>query len=254
MYNLIDLTDKKIIVAGASSGIGEQTAITLSRLGAQMILIARREERLKAVIESLSGEGHAYYVADLSVVSAIADLVKKIVAEQGAIDGMVYAAGISANRPLAQHSPEKVQRMFNINCFGFLEMVRQISRKGRYNPGMRIVGISSTASLIGSKAQLAYCASKAGMDGAVRVMARELADKSICINTVAPAMIRTYMYDTYLEKFGDDSKSKENLLRRQYLGLGEPVDVANAIAFLISPAARFITGIMLPVDGGLTSS
>ena len=91
------------------------------------------------------------------------------------------------------------------------------------------------------------------MDSAVRCMAKELAEKGICINTVAPSMTATELYERYLEKYGEGSESNRELLSRQYLGIAQPQDIANAIAFLISPSARFITGITMPVDGGLST-
>lgn len=253
MVNLIDMTERKVVVTGASSGIGRQVAITLSQLGAKLVLIARREDKLQETVQALEGTGHCYYCADLSAVDSIEPLVKQIIAEQGAVDGLVYAAGVGTSLPLMQFKPEKVQKVFDINFFGFTEVVRQFCRKGRFNEGMRIVGISSIASMRGDKSHMAYSASKAAMDSAVRCIAREVADKGICINTVAPAMTATEMYVKYLEKYGEDSGSNEDLLKRQYLGIARTEDVANAVAFLLSPAARFITGITLPVDGGLTT-
>lgn len=254
MINLIDLTDKKIVVTGASSGIGKQTAITLSQIGAKLILVARREEKLQEVIQQLEGDGHSYYCADLSVVNDIEDLVKRIVAEQGKLDGMVYCAGITMNVPLAQLKPEKLQTLFDINFFAFTEFVRQVTKKNRFNEGMRIVGISSTASFIGNKAHEAYSASKAAMNGIIRCMAKELADKGICINAIAPGMVATEMYEEYLlSNGGEESEANQRLRKRQYLGIGKTTDIANAIAFMLSSASRFISGITLPVDGGSTS-
>lgn len=253
MYNLIDLTNRKIIVTGASSGIGKQTAITLSRLGAKIVLIARREEQLRQTMQELDGEGHSYYLADLSLTEEIEGLVKRIVKDQGALDGMIYAAGISIAQPFVMLDSEKVERLFRVNFFGFYEFSRQISKKHRYNPGMRIVGVSSSASMIGDKGQTAYSATKAAMNGAMRGIAHELCDRGICINTVAPGMTATEMYKAYVGRYGADGESNQTLLKRQYLGIAETEDIANAIAFLVSPAARFITGVTLPVDGGYTS-
>lgn len=254
MFNLVDLTGKKIVVTGASQGIGRDTAIMLSKLGAQIVLIARNEVNLQETMAMLAGENHRYYVLDIKNLDAIEACVKSIVSDIGKIDGLVYGAGVGLNRPLQLFKPSAVNNIMDINFNGFIEFVRCCTNKRNFNAGMRIVGISSSAAFRGSKAQTVYSASKAAMDGAVRCLARELAEKDICINTVAPAMIHTHMYDTYLAKYGADSDTNKRLLERQYLGIGKTQDVAAAIAFLISPAARFITGICLPVDGGTTSS
>lgn len=253
MNALVDLTNKRILVIGASSGIGKQTAITLSGLGAKLSLVARNEENLQKAVSELKGDGHDYFVSDVSDVESVEALIKEVVAKDGPLDGMVYSAGVGTALPLMQSKPEKVRDAFNVNFFGFFEAVRQISRKGRFNAGMRIVGVSSCASLRGDKSKAIYSSSKAAMDSAVRCMARELAEKGICINTVAPSMTATELYNRYVEKYGEDSDTNRELLTRQYLGIAHPQDIANAIAFLISPAARFITGITMPVDGGLTT-
>lgn len=253
MIDLVDLSEKRILVVGASSGIGKQTAITLSRVGAKISLVARSEEKLKAALADLEGDGHDYFAADVSALASVEALIKEIIAKDGSLDGLVYSAGVGAALPLMQSKPEKVQETFNVNFFGFFEVVRQVTKKGRFNPGMRIVGVSSCASLRGDKSKAIYSSSKAAMDSAVRCMAKELAEKRICINTVAPSMTATELYNRYIEKYGEDSETNKELLTRQYLGIAQPQDIANAIAFLISPAARFITGITMPVDGGLTT-
>lgn len=254
MLNLVDLTDRKIIVAGASSGIGKQTAITFSKLGAKLILVARRENLLQETLHELEGEGHSYYCCDLSNTGEIEGVVKQIVSEQGPVDGLAYIAGTGRSVPLPQFSPDKIEAVFKINYFGFIEFVRQISRKGRFNPGMRIVGVSSIAAFCGDPAHTAYSGSKAAIDGSIRCLAEELAPKGICVNSVAPGMTETPMFAGFSKNYGEESDSLAYILRRQYLGIGKPQDIANAISFLISPAARFITGTCLCVDGGYTTS
>lgn len=254
MKNIVDLSNKRILVAGASSGIGRQTAVLLSELGADVILLARREDKLQETRALLGGGNHAYYAADLTDLNLIESVIDSIVAEQGKLDGLVYSAGISLSLPLKMYKPEKLERVFTINFFAFIECVRQVTKKGHYNDGMRIVGISSAASLVGDKSHLGYSSSKAAMDAAVRCMAKELADRGICINTVAPAMTATEMHQQFVDKYGKDSQNYKEILSRQYLGIAETTDIANAIAFLLSTAARFITGITLPVDGGMTTS
>ena len=254
MYSRTDFKDRTIIIAGASSGIGKETAAVLSRLGAKLVLIARRGELLQKVAGELEGEGHACYTADLSRTDAIEGLVKQIVEEQGKIDGLVYTAGVNTSLPLNRSKPEMIQQVFNVNYFGFIEFVRQLCRKGRYNEGMCIVGVSSVAAVRGDKAHVAYSGSKAAMNASVRCIAKEVADKGIRINTVAPAMTGTDMYTQYVNECGEESGSGRELLKRQYLGLIGTEDVANTIAFLMSKSARMMTGLTVPVDGGLTTS
>lgn len=252
MHNLVDLSNKRILITGASQGIGQGTAILLSRLGAKLVLIARNELKLQETINMLEGNGHTFYSLDIEKLEGIDTCVKHIVADNGPLDGMVYCAGVGGGRPLQLFKPEIVQKMLNLNLCGFIEFVRCITKKKCFNPGMRIVGISSIAAFQGDKTHTIYSASKAGMDGAVRCMAKELAEKNICINTVAPAFVKTAMFNNFIANNGEDAVKK--ILDRQYLGLAEVEDIANAIAFLISPAARFITGICMPVDGGATSN
>lgn len=253
MYSLIDLSGKTVLIIGASQGLGKQTAITLSEVGAKCILVARNEEKLKKTLSALDGEGHGIKTLDVSVLNSIEPCIKEIVTEYGPFDGLVYAAGVTNDRPLNLLTPEIVDATLKTNLEGFLETVRCVCKRKRYNPGLRIVGIASTAALAGTKAHTGYSASKAGMNGAMQCLAKELAEKDICINTVAPAMIRTAMYEKWYQDNGEGSYPVEALKIRQYLGVGEPIDISNVIAFLLSPAAKFITGICLPIDGGSTS-
>ena len=254
MRDFINLSGKKVAVIGASSGIGKQTAIALASSGAQVILVARREEQLQNTVAMLEGSGHGYYAADISKLDEIEGLFKSIRETYGPIDGLVYCAGVNTTLPLLQLKPNKLQDTFTVNFFAFVEAVRQASRRGRFNEGMRIVAVSSNAAIRGDKAHTAYSASKAAMNAAVRCMAKELADKGICINAVAPAVTNTEVYQQYVAVSGGISESEKALLERQYMGLIEPQDIADAIIYLLSPAARMITGITLPVDGGLSTN
>ena len=122
MNTLIDLTGKHVLVIGASSGIGKQTAITLSSAGAKLTLVARTEDKLKTTLRELEGKGHAYYAADISELSGIEETVKQIIQKNGRLDGMVYAAGISMSMPLQMFKPEKLQSLFDVNFFVFVAL------------------------------------------------------------------------------------------------------------------------------------
>lgn len=250
MKNLIDFTNKHILVIGASSGIGRTTAITLSKLDARVDVMARNEEGLKTTLSMMDSKDNAFYLLNVADFDSIGKVIEKAVSERGAYDGLVYTAGIALNTPLNQTTLPKMQWVFNTNVFGFIETVKQISKKGRFNHGMRIVGVSSVASIRGDISQTVYSASKAAMDGAIRSLGGELARKGICINTIAPGIINTRMYQDYLRDYGTEGIRYEILLKRQVRGIGEPQDIANAIAFFLSPAARMITATCIPVDGG----
>ena len=247
------LRGKRVLVIGASSGIGAQTAVTLSGHGANVILAARREDKLREVMERLAPGEHGYYTLDVSEIDSIGEKLGLAVREFGKLDGMVYAAGIGLELPLRDLSYKRALPLFQTNYFGFLESVRQASKRGRYNNGMHIVAISSVSSIVGESAHTVYAATKAAVDASIRCMAKEFADKGICINSVAPSKIETQMYYSSLERIGEDSDAQRKTLSRQYLGIGKPADVAHAVCFLLSPESGFITGITLPVDGGYTS-
>ena len=145
-------------------------------------------------------------------------------------------------------------KVMNINFFSFIEIVRSLSAKGRYNPiGMNVVGISALGAYLGNSTKTAYCASKGAMNAAVRCMAKELASKNIRVNTVAPGVTDTPMARA-AEDYGADSIEHKMILARQYMGVCQPLDIANTIAFLMSDMSRMITGSCIAVDGGKLTS
>lgn len=177
MFNLVDLTDKTILVTGASSGMGKETAILCSKLGAKVILVARREDKLLNALMALEGKGHSYYCFDLNNLNEIESFIKKIIAEKGKVDGLVYSAGITSTRPLQSLKVDINKAVMDINYFAFVEIIRCITKRNFFKEGMSIVGISSISAKRGNQAKTAYCASKAAMDAAIKCMAKELAAK-----------------------------------------------------------------------------
>lgn len=252
MKNVMDFSGKTIVLAGAG-GIGAATAELLASFGARMILLDVVEEKLKEVFASLPGDGHAYYVCDFSAVESIEPLLTQMIQAQGPVDGYVHTTGIGAVRPLKMSKYDFMLRVMNINYFSFVEVVRCLTKKGSYNPGMNIVGISAVGAFIGNSTKTAYCASKSAMNSAVRCLAKELAPKGIRLNTVAPGATDTPMAKEAADYRDGTDEQKINAMR-QYLGTCQPQDIAYAIAFLLSDMSRMITGTCLPVDGGKLSS
>lgn len=247
------LSEKKILIIGASSGIGRKTAIQLSEQEAKVFLVARREEKLKETLAELEGNGHQYQTADMSNPKIIEELFRDIGNRFGPLDGMLYTAGMTATMPLSMLKTEKLNKVMTVHFFSFIEAVRQFSKKGRFNEGSRIVVMSSVSARCGDKGHTAYAASKAAIEGAVRCLANELAEKKINVNAVAAGMTRTEMLADFIKNNSEDSDAYRRIIDRQYLGIGNPEDIANVICFLLSPAARFITGASIPVDGGYTA-
>lgn len=246
MINLMELSNKHIIITGASSGIGRACAIQASRLGAKVTIIARSEDKLMETINLMEGSSkHTYYVFDLNHIEEIEALIKKIVIEQGAVDGLCHAAGIANPRTLKFSNPQYVNKIFNIHIFAFVELVRALSLKHNLNDGASLVGISSVAAERGNTAQAVYGAAKGAMNSFVKPAARELAKRKIRINNVAYGIVNTKMYQDFLETGGD-----EEVIKQQYLGLIDTETAANAVMFLLSGASKFTTGSIIPVYAG----
>lgn len=251
MINPMDLSGKQILVTGASSGIGRQTCITLSQLGAKVILIARNNKRLEETISMMEGSMHKQYVFDLTEIEGIESLIKTIVTEEGKFDGFVHCAGVGDSAPLAVTTYKMMDRMMKVHLYSFVEIVRVITKKKNINVGASIVGISSVASTRGDKGKVAYCTAKGAMDSSILPMATELGiSKKIRLNTINPGWVKTEMYYEYINEVGGETIRQTS--NKAILGDAEVTDIANVIAFLLSPVSCKITGQSIVVDGGVT--
>lgn len=251
MYNPMDLSGKRILITGAGSGIGRETAVVLSKLGASVVLLDIKEQGLKDTLSLMEdSEKHRSYVIDLSKMDEIEPLIREII-KDGPFNGFVHCAGIAPMRPFLMTKVSNIESVMKVNFYSFVEIVRILTKAKRgFVDGGSIVAMSSTGSIHGKPTKIAYSASKASIDAAIRCMTVELKDRKIRMNTVMPSWVRTQMYTSFMADYPDSSDVKE-IQERQYLGVTDPYEVANTIAFLLSDATKTITGTTILMDGGI---
>ena len=251
MINPMELTGKRILITGATGGIGRETAIQLSKLGAVVVITGRNEERLSETYDMLEGTGHSKYFLDLDDIDGIEGFIKHIVNNCGSFDGYAHCAGVAQMRPLKMTKKNNIIDMMNANFFSFVEIVRCITRKGCFSDEGSIVAVSSIASIQGKQSKLCYSSSKAALDASIRCLICDLKKKKIRVNSVMPCWVNTSLYKGYLNRYPDTFEVQE-IKEKQYMGVTEPVEVANTIAFLLSDAAKTITGTSVLIDGGMS--
>jgi NAD(P)-dependent dehydrogenase (short-subunit alcohol dehydrogenase family) len=252
MYNLIDLTNKHILITGASSGIGKETALLVSKLGARVSLVGRNKESLQIVLSQLEGNNNFIYDFDITNFNEIENLVKIIVENSGPIDGFVHSAGIEMTRPLKMLKVNHYNDVFDINLISALEITKFLTKNNNISDNASILFISSIVGILGQAGKTAYSASKGALIAASKCLAIELASKKIRVNTILPALVETEMSSKILESLSEENKFK--ILNMHPLGFGKPIDVANSAAFLLSSAAKWITGVEFIIDGGYSAS
>lgn len=243
------LEQKVAVVTGASRGIGKAIAKRLAKDGIFVVINYRgNEAQAKQVLKEIEEEHGkaAIYACDVSDFSACEEFIKDVIQTYGRLDILVNNAGITRDGLLMKMSEEDYDTVLQTNLKGTFHGIRFASRQMLRQKQGRIINISSVSGVLGNAGQANYCASKAGVIGLTKAAARELASRGVTVNAVAPGFIKTELTDVLSEQVQEHAKAQIPLG-----GFGEPEDVAEAVAFLSSEQARYITGQVLCVDGGM---
>lgn len=239
--------NKIAIITGGATGIGFAIAKKFVENNIKSVLVGRDATRLKIACETL-GELSDFIACDLSRLDKLPGVVKKINEKHGRIDILVNNAGMHLKKPISDVTDEEYQKVILINQTAMFSLTREVTGIMQQQCSGAVLNISSMASQYGLPNVIAYTASKSAIEGMTRAMAVELAQFGIRVNCLAPGFIKTNMSSLALEK---DPERKKRVLSRTPLGrLGKTEEVADAALFLVSRSASYITGVILPVDGG----
>ncbi len=252
---MITFNNKKILVTGASSGLGREVAIHLSELGAKVVLVARDENRLKETISLMKQpETHKYFCYDLEDIDNISTLISSCVEYDNIkFDGFVHCAGIPAIYPLKVLDYKKFEKVFKINTYSYLEIVKHISKKQNSNDGASIVFLSSCLTKYVKKAQIPYIMSKVSADSISKTLSLELIKRNIRVNSVLVGGVLTKMAeDTKKYRELTNDVEKTNLVEHYSVTfkLLSTKEVSNMVIFLLSNSAKYIVGENYFIDGG----
>ena len=237
-----------VLIANDGSETGYAIVKVLVDTGYEVFLVDRQPEEVKKKIEE--GTGVHLLGFDFYDTSLIGEEVTKLTQNGLTFSGFVYAAGIGGVRPLGLTTTAFAHQMMNANLYAFLEFARCVCKKQRFADGGSVVAISSVSSTRGLKSKIAYSASKAALDAAVRGLASELADRKIRVNSIQKGWVRADMNHGFIQD--NMALSEENDLAKQPLGVIESEELAAMVAFLLSPESRSVTGTQVVLDGGYT--
>ena len=251
MLNPLALNGRRYLITGAASGVGQATAVLLSKLGANLILLDLNEVGLKKTAEQLETEAFLLPV-DLADSNSIRSSLENAIEQVGPIHGLAHVAGIPYIAPLKAINAERALKLYQVNQYAAVELAKAFqSRKIYAGEHGSIVLISSVYGLVGSAANVGYAMTKAALIGITKALSIELAPRRIRVNCIAPGFLRTKMMSENAFRFNQEYMQRLETLHP--LGLGSPEDIANSIVFLLSDMSSWVTGAVFSVDGGFTA-
>lgn len=237
---------KNVLVTGATSGIGKATCDSLLKEGYQVFALGRDVEKIKDLLDQFSEQLH-FLVIDLNSYQEYTKIFDDFLSGQK-LDGLVHCAGIEETLPINLYTPEAVQRIFNLNVFSGIELMRFFAKKKYSNEGAGVVFLASVMATLGQAGKTGYCASKSAILGMVKSLALELAKRKIRVNAISPGVVNTPMTQKLFSQIEKDNI--ERIKNMHPLGIGEVDDVTPSILFLLSEGSKWITGQNFIVDGG----
>lgn len=240
---------KTILVTGASSDIGLEIAKSLMKLGATLILHASTTQSIEKVKSAIPGNEHKFWMCDFSDPINIESSWKDLQLNMQ-LSGAVHCVGMRSRRPLNMLKPQHITEVMNTNFNAYIELLRVLTNRKRYEQGFSIVSISSIAALSGGPGVTAYAASKAAMDAANRCLAKELYKKGIRLNSVICGQVETSAYNRLMES---KESNVDPVLERQYMGLASTGEIKDIVLFLLSEKSKFLNGTSIHADGGYLS-
>ena len=242
MKNPFSLQGKKVLVTGASSGIGRAVAVACAQMGATLVVTGRNEVRLLSTHHALEGHAHAFRIADLTN----EDEVKTLVIEIENIDGVVHCAGINKRCPVSRLTEKNIAHMIQTNFVSSVLLSRYLLKYKKLNPEASVVFISSISVDYPAIGNAIYCASKGALNSFSRVMALETADTKIRVNCIEPGMIAT----EWLEKSEMTEEQRQQAIAKYpFKRFGTPEEVAYAAVYLVSDVTKWMTGSVIKLDG-----
>jgi len=250
-FNPLNLAGHHYLITGAASGMGRSTCVLLSKLGADLILTDINSEGLIETKQMCKQTDYILKI-DLSDAKSIKPAIEEAVSKTGKLTGLAHIAGIPYISPLKTVNEEHCEKVYKVNAYAAIELAKSFSTKKIYiGEKGSIVLISSVYGIVGSSANVGYAMSKSAIVGITKSLAMELASKGIRVNCIAPGFVKSNMMGENSFRFDDQYMERLNAMHP--LGLGEPEDIANGIAFLFSDMSKWITGAVINIDGGFTA-